>query len=617
MSGWRKDDSLNETDAGGPPDPIEPNPEADPKPAPETASGPTGTASPVDEATARRQQRGESHVTGFAQAIKPTSPDEPPSPEAIESAASEHFEPSPEDQAKKKKVMIRSLWDAVADRGIVQKARATARGTLSQDYMWALYGQQKPVDEIEDVIEAFIIGDILCQQLKGVVTEEAFFEYFFEKGASHVAELRDVDGNTFAHLLLYLDVVPLPRLMDMVIAIGRALLRPDHEGAVSPDSARAVRAFLHDARNALGQSIAELVAEKGKTGSVRRALAFIAYVDALAAGETPSSGFEMVGGFDREAMITLLKAGDRDAATQMLVKDYERISPADVAAVLEATGEDLLALDLSEEIAGHTASLGLLNNAFAKFGLFSLDHAMRKLVKEQGRTMMGRRDARGYTGYMQLAAASRVNPAFVANENAFWGHVLRQVAIYRHRSRPDMTADDVVLRVARDVLDMPGDDGKTVLHLAAETGNLPVFDFVCDSVLDFRSTEELKRRINLGVSHADKLELQRIEAREIKSNLRYLLALDGESYTPLMRALEKGRTQIVQAMLARFERSPRYLEILCKLKVRPGGGLVEITLDRFASDVVDEGADPEAARLFRNQLRETRRRLEAASGGGF
>ncbi|MBL8672701.1 MAG: hypothetical protein JNK11_18730 [Alphaproteobacteria bacterium] len=507
------------------------------------------------------------------------------------------------------------LWAAQAE--LVARAGTTPDKAL--DEVWAYYARKLRPATIGDLIRTVLVAEIAQSCPRNRREPDDFFGFYFSKMAPYIVEREDEDGNTLLHYLVLQRSDAIGRVLTAMHALiarrrgldqaapppGDADAEAEDEGpqrtrrrevvteqgaALNLAHRQSVYALFVERRNAAQECVMDLVARHADPATLAEAEATLAGM--FAPGEEPVPGGSPHGtGLDRLQAIqsrpfdaadldALLQGGDLRAQALYVRMFADSIEPAHVRDAVQAHRVDLFAIDLAplaldpEQERWFSASKrvafipGALNNAYAKRGLVDPAFAQCKLVRERGRHSQGFCDARGYNVYMRMAESTELPDAYLANEHVFWDHVFTRIAKYMAaRDEAGRSWRHFFIQTARDILDMPGNDGRTALHLAAIHGREIMIRYILERELDFSSAEALKLAM-------DERDHAAIEGRrndyfeEMRINLAYLSVTDSADHSPWTYAILHGRRDVLVALVGTLERYPEYLEMLAQMAVR-------------------------------------------------
>ena len=514
------------------------------------------------------------------------------------------------DEDKKREAMLarRSRWDAQLAR-VAQMAHDNPQfGEQARQHVWSIYIRQKRIVTIDDAIFGFILAERYYDLVRNKIEAGEFWEIFYQKIAYALTDVTDEYGS---NLIDYVSGQDAGAVGSLVICCEvLADWATDHKDG---DKARGfVRRLFTEARDNSGRAILDSIRLTVSSDAEKRC------VEALDAMDGKIERADALK-FKADDLYALMKEGKKEEAVRYLRTNARDVRPSDVQTAFEDKGLDLFRVDIVGAGKGDTGKeellQGALANQYAKAGVFNLEYAKHKMLREKGRVSQGRTDERGWNNYMQLAAQADFNPAFMENEHEFWDHMFKQMAHFRYK-RPGNTKSvrELELEVARDLLDRPAKNGMTAFHIAAKHGNAVVIKYLLNKLFSFHAANAFKQAQSRGVEHAKLVDLKKRQVPEMRENLAYLTAGDKSGANVFMHALVANRSEIVQLLVGRFQEHPQYLEILSQLKVPLDGK--KVTLDDFASRDFGHGRNTESQRLLRRVLQDAADRLQMRQQGG-
>lgn len=511
----------------------------------------------------------------------------------------------------------RRRWEQQMIR-VVKMAEDNAQfGEQARQYVWSIYIRQKKIQTIDDAIFAFIMASRYYDLVKNKIAEQEFWPVFFEKIGYAVTNIKDeFHGALLDHMILQGREVML-RIVYGVETLAEWAHAQSAGAADEADSARDPRSFVRALFTEPRPTSEKSLFDQMRVGLPREVMDRCARALAEMDGEVAPQKKK---DFNPEAMFALIRVGKKGEAVDYLRRNARSVEPGDIETAFEEKGVDLFRLDIlgtakEERKNGKSALLhGALVNHYSKTGMFNLEYAKHKLLREKGRVSQGRVDERGWNNYMQLAARPDFNPAFIENEHEFWDHMFKQMAHFRYK-RPGNTRAlrELELEVARDLLDRPAKNGMPALHIAARAGNAVVVKYVLTRLISFYFGNALKQAQQRGLD-ADKLaELRKRQGVEMRENFNYLTGVDQSGMNVFMHAIVANQADVAQLLVGHFQEHPEYLEILSQVKVPLDDKTV--TLVDFASRDYGFGRNTEGSRLLQRVLKDAGDRLRARQQG--
>jgi len=536
-------------------------------------------------------------------------------------------------------------WQTIGEKVEKTKGRVPNFSTHARDFVWSIYIREIKPETVEDMIYAYMMASESYEHVKNKISEPEYYNYFFRKVNHLIVHLQDSHKNNLLHHILTANRANFAHVTFCLEAMAgaakeRAKLSgaqdqdmPDWTEATERDDRDRVRNFFANDKNAMGDSIFEIIERITPPAVIQKCKDIIQsmynFEDDVTQdgrpelGELPpiAAAKEAAGKpFSTDFLAELMGKEEQDAAAAYVRMSSEHIDPEDLDKAYENSSTDLFALDVTTQPkeaqkAGNKVAgmAGTLANHYAKRGIFDLRYARKKLIKEDGRKSQGRRDERGYNNYMQMAATPDINHAYMANEHEFWDHILYQIAKLNYQNnKSGATFRDVEIRSNREILDMPGNDGRTAMHLASISGNTEAMSFILDKILDFNHAEQLRDATARNLNPKAIEPLQKRYLQEMRTNLSYLMSVDNDNFTPWMLALYYDKREILMLLSGKLEKHPEYLEVICMLPVQPKGEPKKTTLYEFASRSFNasQGIN-EAGRFLRSVLREAEQRARS------
>lgn len=614
------------------------------------ATGGIVTPAEIQEATeeeilqqenAERREKGEAHIRDFATQELDDDAQAPLAPDTMNVAI--EFRPTKGEEVRAR---MMALWDDVKLHVTQMETNAQDFPATAKDHVWAVYTREIKLETLEELLFSYVMAQRAFRVVSHKVDEQEFFDYYFAKVRVPVMRLRDDDNCTLLHYICLLDrnnIELLYSALDAFAERAREQLRQrTAAGESSPDlECNMVRALFKEVQNAAGDSVLGMVERAGYKAIHKRCVDRLEWMYSLEGDEHTVSDEDA----DKPAVQRVFNRQDKDynpAFLEQLLTDKDRrgaavyvrikateIDPDEVIRLHKEKGEDLFAVDLrskrTTDLGGfrnkNASSVGALSNHYAKQGMFNLNFAKRKLVIDDGVRSQGHRDERGYNTYMQMAAMADISVAFMQNENEFWDHILRRMALHHYQSKAAKggraTLRETELRICRDVLDMPGNDGRTALHLAAHSGNVEALNFVLRKLLSLFYAEEYRRVLDAPPDPKRLAAARQPYLTEMRDNLAYLTSVDNNNYNPWMLAVMANRKEVLMTMVGMVDRYPEYMEVIARLPVQPGRNAEPISLSDFAGRAYGDSATiNEAGRYLRGVLRDAAHRAQAKKDGG-
>lgn len=605
------------------------------------ADRPKSTKEQLSEENRERRKKGETHLKSFASERLAKHQDESIA-QAVEEKEGED-DSIDRDVKEEMRLLIDKVWskcDQDVNAGAPSEIELAKR---SQDHIWAIYTRETKPDNLQQLLTAYLMAGIAFEANRHKVEEGEFFRYFFRKVAHLVVKYRDKYGNTLIHYVLKRDRQNAHRVLNALEAMAMAAKArmATEAGKQGVDERDAVKDYFTEQQNKARETIRavfELGAQRSQIARFDKLMAEM-YEEpprdpshsATMADEDPEGLKTIQRGEDKaftpEVLEQLIKDGKMEAAAIYARVKADELSPEEIDALAEKTGFDIFQVELtdtdpekSRPMRNASAAIpGALVNHYAKNGVFNLDYARRRLVKVDGAKSQGRKDERGYNVYMRIAETRRISDAYLRNEHEFWEFMFDHLAKNAYKNaKQGASFRRIRLNIVRDILDMPGEDGRTALHVAAINNNVEVVKFYLRNVLDFTHADLFKRAQGRNMAGAKIQELRKFHLVEMRENLGYLMSADNTGYNAWMYAMMHDRKDVLLSLLGAIERHPEYLDVISSLTLYPADE-IPVPFPRFTERAFDEsGSANETCRYMQGVLRdvEKRRKWKQEAGRG-
>lgn len=154
---------------------------------------------------------------------------------------------------------MRANWDLAMDK--VQSEMLTDRnfnGTMRR-FLWNLYAGDIPVNDMSDMLRAFMIARKFFETIRNRVGEKRYMSYFFRQLAPRLVRVKDGYNNSFMHYILYLDRGGARNFIYCAHGLGEWCRRHERGGMDrSGDLRRATTEFLIGHRNTSDRTAMDL-----------------------------------------------------------------------------------------------------------------------------------------------------------------------------------------------------------------------------------------------------------------------------------------------------------------------------------------------------------------------
>jgi len=585
-----------------------------------------------------RREKGDAHIKDFAAGELADDVNDAIDADAMDVEV--QFQPT---GAEAVRARMMALWDDVKLHITQMETNSQDFPSTAKDHVWAVYTREVKLTSLEELLFSYVMAQRAYKAVSHKVDEREFFDYYFAKVRVPVMRLRDDDNCTLLHYICLLDrnnIELLYSALDAFADRAREQLRQrTANNEKAPDlECNLVKSLFTETENAAGDSVLGLVERIGHKAIHKRCSDRLEWMYTLEDEQHKVSSEDS----DKPAVQRVFNRQNRDynpafleqlltdrdprgAAVYVRIKASE-IDPDEISRMHKNNETDLFAVDLGSKRTNDLGtfrsksaqSVGALSNHYAKQGMFNLNFAKRKLVIDDGTRSQGYRDERGYNTYMQMAAMPDINVAFMQNENEFWDHILRRMALQQYQKKGGkVTLREIELKICRDVLDMPGNDGRTALHLAAHSGNVEALNFVLRKLLSLFYAEEYRKVLDGPPNPKQLAKVRGPYLTEMRDNLAYLTSIDNDNFNPWMLAIAGNRKDVLMTIVGMVDRYPEYMEVISRLPVQPGRKAEPISLADFASRSYGDSATiNEAGRYLRSVLRDASHRAQAKKDGG-
>ena len=499
-------------------------------------------------------------------------------------------------------------WDMIGERiNLLRAKNQNDFSAILRESLWDIYTSPSKPTKIDSIVYIYRITLLAYESYKHNVSEDVYIFCFFENLIKSIFQCRDEHHNTLINYIIICNRSCISHVPLWIKGMSIAMRR---HGSPQEEIYNTLCRTLIEEKNPFNRNLLELVSLQGGRSATHSCLIALEAArhlptDPLAPapelrGKEKTEQFQSATALPFNLNLLEKFQNESPLWAGLYVRAHiESITP-EIISIAHERGQDLFATDLKAEtspqaeIRSFSGVNGVLANAYAKSGMFSIPHAYCRLVRDKGRRSQGYRDKRGYNIYMQIAEQHRPNPAFLQNEHEFWDHILYQIAKYQHRQeKSKANLEDVLLRVRRRVLDMPGDDGRTALHLAARSGNIEVARYLLDRLLDFRHAENLRTAMRIS-DHRTIVRVKKLYYREMRTNLSYLLAVDNDHYNSWMHAIECNQKEILISLVSHVEPYSGYLDIISLIPIQPKG-MNAMSLSDFVEDHILNSHTPSSS----------------------
>jgi len=528
---------------------------------------------------------------------------------------------------------VAKLWQEALQNSQSERVLDPDFPRTLREKMWRLLAGEDQQETIEGLLEIYILAGLHYDSGETRSSEREFFGQFFQKQKVPILTVKDQFNNSFFHYLCYMQPDRKKHAIYGLDAMARwahsagSMRRSQYRGsdAHAGDPTR-VRQLICEDSNIAGEVLLDHLQAllEEETFAEEAQTLYRLFEDDKAQGYAHGAKSGAKTRFNRERLHKLL--GDRDfsAAIQLLRDQAEGVTPEDIDELFKEFKADAFAMDI---VGADNMRLTIIKNHgalvahFARQGLYDLDYAKRRLLRSADNQHIGRRNKNGYNSYMQIAASTSLNPAFVRDEHEFMDHILYQIARLNF-SRPNnnRTFQEIQFLTCREVLDSPGQDGRTALHLAAISGNIAVVDYILKKTMDLTVAERFTVARNRGAEGEDLLQLQNRHAKILRVNLGFLVRTDLEGCNAWMHAILQNKLPILENMIGFFSSYPDYMEVISQIPCHYQKS--RMTLFDFAGQDFGTGFVNDSGNYLRKVLREfaeralaRKKRKQAQQGG--
>lgn len=528
---------------------------------------------------------------------------------------------------------VNELWKATVQRFREEQETTPDFARILRERAWAIQAGRNMPDSIVDLLDAWLIASWFHDSGDSRQDDAAFFTGFFAQMRYPVLSILDKYNNSFFHYLFYREeeedysriLFGLKALADWTSSASGLRRSATTDSLAAGENPATFRNLLNGEGNLAGENVMFLARE---TLSAAGNKALGEQLQAICDGQTkavqkarPASERSL----NRERLHSLLADKDYPAAIQLLRDQAELVTPEDIDQLFnefraDAFAMDIIGADAPRQTPAHNH--GALVAHFARKGIEDPAYANRRLLRKVNNQTIGRRNKNGYTSYMQIAASTSINPAFLKAEHDFMDHIFYQIARLNFaRPNNNRSFQDIQFLTCRDVLDSPGQDGRTALHLAAIGGNLAVVDYILKKSMDLTAAEQYTIARNRGASDEKLQQLRNIHARTLRGNLTFLARADNDGCNAWMHAIMQNRVAILESMTGFFSAYPDYMEVISQMpchKDEKTWSLFDFAGQHFGTGFVNDAGNylRKVLREFNERAVARRRRKQAQVAAG-
>ncbi|MBL8669824.1 MAG: hypothetical protein JNK11_04160, partial [Alphaproteobacteria bacterium] len=414
--------------------------------------------------TQERQAAADAAITDFVKG-QLGDPNAPPPPWRLPKPRDTQTQ---EDRAKMREAMGEG-WTEIERRA---KQVAAGHKDAAHDHVWAVYTRQSTPHSLDELILVYMLAGHAYATVQNKIEERGYFEYFFAKISHLLLQQRDKYDNTLLHYLLAFEGSKSARVVACMDAMARAAKRQAKQTGADEktkgmtieeraksdtlDDRKTVHQFFAEQKNVVGESVMDLMVRFGDRKTLKQAETILAHLfspeEEAAASAAKGTGLDRVQAVQEkpfnQADFEAIIGGDDTAAKALYIRMFaDHIAPEQMEAALKSKQVDLMQLDLAEITLAkdqarnitkkNAIAPGAVNNSYAKQGIFNVEFARKKLVRDDGKRSQGFRDERGYNTSLQMAALKSMPSAYIDNEHEFWDSIFTRIAKFQAQNDPE------------------------------------------------------------------------------------------------------------------------------------------------------------------------------------